>query len=80
MKGRPHFNLTPAADSKPATWCLLLDYYSKGQGYKPFTTTDLANGKFTANTEISFPFRFRHGSVLPISDGELAKVKAAYGK
>ena len=34
-EGPACFLLTPAAEGKPATWCLLLDYYSKGQGYKP---------------------------------------------
>jgi arabinoxylan arabinofuranohydrolase len=77
-EGPACFQLTPAMEGKPATWCLLLDYYSRGQGYKPFTTTDLASGKFTANNEITFPYRFRHGSVLPLSAEEYQRVKAAY--
>lgn len=77
-EGPAAFLLKPAIADQPATWCLLLDFYTRGQGYKPFTTTDLASGKFTANDSIQFPFRFRHGSVLAITPEELARVKAAY--
>jgi len=77
---KPAVPATGAQPAQGATWCLLLDYYSKGQGYKPFTTTDLASGKFTANNDITFPFRFRHGSVLALTPEELARVKAAYTK
>jgi hypothetical protein len=70
-----------APGTQPAaapTWCLLLDFYSRGQGYKAFTTSDLASGKFTPNDDIQFPFRFRHGSVVTLSPEEYARVKAAY--
>jgi sucrose-6-phosphate hydrolase SacC (GH32 family) len=79
-EGPAAFQLKPPADGQPATWCLLLDFYSRNQGYKPFTTTDLASGKFTANNDITFPFRFRHGSILALTPEELARVKAAYAK
>lgn len=77
-EGPACFQLAPATAEKPATWCLLLDYYSKGQGYKAFTTNDLASGKFTPNDDIKFPFRFRHGSILTLSPEEYDRVKAAY--
>ena len=33
MRGRRvSAQVKPAADGKPATWCLLLDFYSRGQG------------------------------------------------
>lgn len=72
---------TPAANgqpAKPATWCLLLDFYSRGQGYKAWTTTDLASGKFTPADNMKFPFRFRHGSILDLTPEEYTRVKAAY--
>ncbi len=78
-EGPACFELSPAAAGTPATWCLLMDYYSKGQGYKAWTTTNLSSGKFVADDRISFPFRFRHGSVLHLSAEELARVKGAYG-
>ena len=78
-EGPACFVMKPAAEpSSPATWCLLLDYYSRGAGYQPYVTTDLKQGQFTALTEASFPYKFRHGSVLPISAAELERVKAAY--
>jgi hypothetical protein len=79
-EGPACFQISAATDTSPATWCLLLDYYSKGQGYKAWTTTDLAGGKFTADDRIQFPYRFRHGSVLTLSPEEYARVQAAYAK
>jgi hypothetical protein len=79
-EGPACFQLTPATVGKTATWCLLLDYYSRGQGYKAWTTDNLASGKFTANDKITFPFRFRHGSILALSPEEYERVKTAYTK
>jgi arabinoxylan arabinofuranohydrolase len=79
-EGPACFAIKPAAAGKGATWCLLLDYYSKGEGYKPFVTTNLAEGKFKAESGIRFPYRFRHGSVLPITDAEMKRLKESYGK
>lgn len=78
-EGPACFQLSPAAEGKPATWCLLMDYYSKGQGYKAWTTTDLGSGKFVAEEGMVFPFRFRHGSVLAVSGGELARLRGVGG-
>jgi hypothetical protein len=76
-EGPTCFQLAPL-EGKPATWALLLDFYSRGQGYKAWTTTDLASGKFTPADTITFPFRFRHGSVLSLTAEEYARVKAVY--
>jgi hypothetical protein len=62
---------------EPPTWCLILDYYSKGQGYQPFVTHDLAGGQFTPATGFTFPFRFRHGCVLPLSEVEYRTLEKA---
>ena len=77
-EGPACFQLERAAGGKPAMWCLLMDYYSKGKGYQPFLTHDLAGGQFTPGTDITFPYQFRHGSVLSISDVERDRLKAAY--
>ncbi len=77
-EGPACFQLTPASAGKPAAWCLLLDHFTKGAGYQPFITTDLAGGKFTAAPDIKFPFRFRHGTVIPVSASEYTRLKAAY--
>jgi hypothetical protein len=79
-EGPACFRLTEADAGKPAKWCLLLDHYARGQGYKPFVTDDLAGGQFTAAENFKFPFKLRHGSVLPVSPDELTGLEAAYGK
>jgi len=63
---------------KDGDWCLMLDFVSKSEGYKTFTTSDLASGVFAPDNEIKFPFAFRHGSVLSLSAGEYNRVKFAY--
>jgi hypothetical protein len=67
-----------AADGKPGSWLLLLDYYSRGQGYQPYVSNDLAGAQFAPDKEFSTPYRFRHGSVLPVTAEEYARLKAAY--
>lgn len=76
-EGPTAFQMKPAIGDKPATWCVLLDFYTRGEGYKPFVTENLATGKFTANDNIKFPFRFRHGSVLAVTADEYARLKSA---
>jgi hypothetical protein len=61
-------------------WCLLLDFYSKSEGYQPFLTQELAGGQFSSASDFSFPFRFRHGSVLSITAAEYEALKAASEK
>lgn len=79
-EGPECYQLKPATDGKPAVWCLVLDQYSKGTGYHPFVTGDLASGQFTAAPDFSFPFHFRHGSILPVSAAEYERLETAIGK
>ena len=79
-EGPECYQLKPAAAGRPATWCLVLDQYSKGTGYQPFVTDDLGGGQFTPGPDFSFPFRFRHGSILPLAAGEYDRLEAALGK
>lgn len=79
-EGPECFQLKPASAGEPATWCLILDHYSKGAGYQPFVTTNLSSGEFVAGTNFTFPFRFRHGSVIALSEAEFTRVQSAYGK
>jgi arabinoxylan arabinofuranohydrolase len=72
--------LDPPTMDKPPTWCLLLDYYSKGRGYQPFVTHDLATGQFEPAKGFSFPFPFRHGSILAVTVAQLEDLEAAYGE
>ena len=77
-EGPECFQLTPAEDGQPATWCLVLDHFVKGEGYKPWTTTDLAKGDFQPAGDFQFPFPLRHGAILPISAAEMARLREAY--
>jgi len=79
-EGPACFLLEPSAPGKPATWCLLLDNYAKGRGYQPYITHDLSGGQFAAEPGIKFPFRFRHGAVLPVTAAEYSLLKTTYGK
>ena len=79
-EGPACYRLTEVEAGKPAKWCLLLDHYSRGEGYKPFVTVDLAGGKFEPAPDFTFPFRLRHGSVLPVSADEMKRLEAAYAK
>jgi len=79
-EGPECFLLDPAANGNPPTWCLILDCYSKGTGYHPYVTHDLAAGQFTPATDFSFPFPFRHGAVLAVTPAEYQSLKATYGQ
>lgn len=61
-------------------WCLLLDFYGSkaaGQGYVPFLADSLESGKFVrSDADFSFPYGFKHGTVLPITDQEYERLKA----
>jgi hypothetical protein len=59
-------------------WCLLLDHYARGEGYKPFVTTNLAGGQFEPASGFSFPYRLRHGSVLQVTANELDSLTRAF--
>lgn len=60
-------------------WCLFLDYYGAsgaGQGYVPFVADNLASGKFVrADEEFSFPYGFKHGTIIPITLEQYEKIK-----
>ncbi|HSI82418.1 MAG: glycoside hydrolase family 43 protein [Candidatus Methylacidiphilales bacterium] len=79
FEGPECYQLEPAAQGKPAQWCLILDNYTKSAGYKPFITKDLSTGQFEPAQGFVFPFKFRHGSILPVSADEYQRLEAAYG-
>jgi len=79
-EGPACYLVQPASAGKPPTWCLILDRYSKGTGYQPFVTQDLAGGQFAPAEGFAFPHRFRHGSVLPLTAAEYQRVQSAYEK
>lgn len=78
-EGPEAYVIEPGDAQRPATWALILDHYSAGRGYQPFVTRNLSSGQFDAGGGFSFPFEFRHGSILPLSSEEMERIKAAYG-
>lgn len=77
FEGPECYMVEPPAEGKPAQWCLIIDHYAKGEGYKPFITSDLAGGQFKPAEGFTFPFKFRHGSVLTLTDAEYDRLKDA---
>lgn len=61
-------------------WCLIVDYYSRGQGYKAFFCDDLSKGDFAPSERgLEFPYRFRHGGVIPLGQSEYDALMAKWG-
>lgn len=60
-------------------WCLMLDYYGvpgAGQGYVPFLCEDISTGIFRrADEKFSFPYGFKHGTVLEITVEEYERIR-----
>lgn len=83
--------LTPGAYEGPTAfklqngkWCLMLDFYGvrgEGQGYVPFIADTLKDGRFVHSDEqFSFPYRFKHGTVLAITDDEYERIQLHFNK
>ena len=62
-------------------WCLMVDRFARGQGYYPLITTDLESGEFRLldSSEYSFPSKFRHGYVMPVTAKEYGALQRAWG-
>lgn len=69
-----------AVRAEDGRWCLFLDFYGAqgaGQGYVPFVADSLESGKFIrSDAAFSFPFGFKHGTILPITPEEYDRMKA----
>jgi len=61
-------------------WCLFVDYYGvrgAGQGYVPFVAQSLESGAFVrSDSAFSFPYGFKHGTILTITEEEYSRMKA----
>lgn len=79
-EGPTCFMIERPQDGKPAKWCLLLDWYSRGRGYQAYETDDLSQGKFVKAPPMDFPFEpVRHGTVIPITRDEMARLVDKWG-
>ncbi|TDV44787.1 glycoside hydrolase family 43 protein [Actinophytocola oryzae] len=58
-------------------WYLFIDEFG-GRGYVPFQSTNLAAGQWSPVSGYTLPSSPRHGTVLPVTSAELARVRAAY--
>ena len=59
------------------TWCAMAD----NGGYTAYLTDDLSSGTFTKSSAASFvDGRFRHGTVMRLSEAEQERLLAAYGE
>ena len=60
-------------------WCLMLDFYgcgAEGQGYVPFLADTMASGHFErSDAAFSFPYGFKHGTILAITEEEYERMK-----
>lgn len=60
-------------------WCLMLDFFGvegEEQGYIPFIADDIRSGRFIRSDEkFSFPYNFKHGTVLMISIEEYERIQ-----
>ena len=61
-------------------WSLFIDYYGvrgAGQGYVPFLAPSLASGAFVrSDAAFHFPYGFKHGTILTITEEEFDRMKA----
>lgn len=56
---------------------LLLDFYG-GDGYRPYESTDVKGGRWTASSTSGWPKNLRHGSVLPVTAAQVNAVRARW--
>ena len=78
IEGPECYPIKQQAGSAPQSWCLIVDFYAKSLGYQPYVAQDLGQGNFTKGEGFSFPFKFRHGAVLPITEEECTRLEKAF--
>ncbi len=63
-------------------WCLMLDFFGcekAKMGYVPFVSAEPGDSNFTmAKESFSFPYGFKHGGTVEISDEEYERLKDYY--
>ncbi|WP_028609016.1 glycoside hydrolase family 43 protein [Paenibacillus harenae] len=80
--GHPAYEAPTAYKLSSGKWCLMLDFFGvegEGQGYVPFVADEIDSGLFIRSDEsFSFPYRFKHGTVLSITMEEYSRIKNGY--
>lgn len=63
-------------------WCLMLDFFGcakEKMGYVPFVSACPGDADFSrADEEFSFPYGFKHGKVIEITDEEYERLKESF--
>ncbi len=63
-------------------WCLMLDFFGcekEKMGYVPFVSSKPGDSNFKrADENFSFPYGFKHGGVIEITDEEYEKIEKHY--
>ena len=63
-------------------WCLMLDFFGcekPEMGYVPFVSSRPGDSNFSMSKEsFSFPYGFKHGGIVEITDEEYDRVVAHY--
>ncbi|PKS08612.1 hypothetical protein jhhlp_004998 [Lomentospora prolificans] len=60
------------ANNKSSKWHLFIDDYTRGRGYAPYETTNIASGNWVASSGFTLPPGNRHGYVIGITAAERA--------
>lgn len=81
LNGGPSAYEAPTACKiEDGSYNLMLDFFGvrgKGQGYVPFRAEDISTGRFLrSDGEFEYPYGFKHGTILAISEEEYESIKA----
>jgi hypothetical protein len=57
---------------------LLLDFYG-GDGYRPYESSDVKGGMWSASDSSAWPKNLRHGSVLPVTQAQIEALRKRWG-
>lgn len=73
-----------AFEQEDGSWCLFLDFYGTTkdkQGYVPFISEDISAGRFVrSDASFSFPYGFKHGTILTITPEEYDRIQSHFSK
>ena len=65
-------------------WCLMIDFFGcekEKMGYVPFVSSKTGDSNFKRSDEsFSFPYGFKHGGIIEITDEEYDKIEKHYNK
>lgn len=65
-------------------WCLMLDFFGcekEKMGYVPFVSSKPGNADFKrADEKFSFPYGFKHGGIIEITDDEYIRIEKHYNR